>query len=210
MRLPRGYLSYSAYTLWKSNKEAFRKRYYHNEEGFSTIETRFGKKIAKMIENGWCCEGLMCEGTKEYKIEIEIVPGLTLLGFIDNFIEDTLSIVEYKSGHKCKKGKAPWNSLKVFRHKQLDFYSLLVLLKFGKFNPKTHLQWLETEFKKEVREFAGIELKELSKGSGLKLTGHIETFDREIEDWELDVLKEDIIKVAEEINQDYEKFRNNK
>lgn len=199
--LPRGYLSYSAFTLWQSDKDRFRKKYYLGEDDFQTAETIFGHQIAKKLEDGEKIEGVKEYEKAEKKIEVQLIEGLKILGYLDGFTEDTLKIVELKTGHVNKDGKAPWDNLKVRRHKQLVFYCLLVNLKYGKYNPDVTLQWLETEFKEDQIEFNGHILT--AKSKTLELTGKIETFERHIEQWELDKLKEDIIKVAEEISNDY-------
>jgi len=209
--LPKKYLSYSAYKLWKSSKTGYRKRYYLNEQNFETPQSMFGKHIARKIEEGWFCKGLLYKGIKEKKIEVELVEGLKILGYMDCFDEDSLSIVEYKTGHlSLKDKKPPWSDLKVYKHKQLDFYTLLTNLKYGKYNPKIHLQWLETSFEKETRMFNGKKVEQLGRGKKLKLTGNIETYERLIEDWELEKLKEDIIKVALEITEDYKLWKTKK
>lgn len=209
--LPRGYLSYSAYTLWNQSKDRFARKYFLGEDDFSTAETEFGKKIAEQLETERDDE-IIPYTHSEYDIKEELVPGLMLLGRLDGFDEDTLKVSEIKSGHRNKDGKAPWDRLKVRKHKQLPFYCLLVLLKFGKYNPDVTLQWLETEFKKDKIEFDGHVLEELGKGRKLRLTGYRETFDRHIEQWEIDNIKEDIILAAKEIHEAYEQFRkrNNK
>lgn len=199
--LPRKYLSYSAFDLWLKNPEAYRRKYYLGEPDFQTAETMFGKTIAEKLEGGHAPEGLMLYKNKEYRIEVELEEGLRLLGYLDAFNEDDLSILEFKTGHLDSKGKVPWDKVKVQKHKQLVFYSLLVKLKYGKVNPKVHLQWLETKFQKESREFNGHILE--AEGKRLELTGRIETFERRIYKWEIDKMKEEIIKVAKEISNDY-------
>lgn len=209
--LPQGYLSQSAYVLWKTSRNSFYKKYFLREESFETTETRFGKQTADKLEVERD-DGIIPYKTSEYNIKEEVVPGLWLLGRLDGFDEDTLKVSEIKTGHKNKAGKSPWDNVKVRKHKQLPFYCLLVQLKFGKYNPDVTLQWLETEFKKDKIEFDGHVLEELGKGKNLELTGYREIFDRHIEQWEIDNIKEDIILAAKEIHEAYEQFRkrNNK
>lgn len=206
--LPRGYLSYSAYSLWQSDKTRFRQKYYEGIDNFQTAETIFGHKIAKSLEDGQKIEGIKEYEKAEKKIEVELVEGLKILGYLDGFTEETLKIIELKTGHLDKNGKAPWDNLKVRRHKQLVFYCLLVNLKYGKYNPDVTLQWLETEFKREQIEFDGHIL--LGETKNLELTGRVETFDRHIEQWELDKMKEDIIRVALEISNDFTAYEQGK
>lgn len=207
--LPRGYLSQSAYVLWKQSKDRFRRKYYEGEPDFETAETRFGKEFADKLEKERGDEVIPYK-LSEYDIKVEVEPTLWLLGRLDGFDEDTLKVSEIKSGHKNKKGKAPWDAVKVRKHVQLPFYCLLVELKFGKYNPDVTLQWFETEFKNESIEFDGHELSTQTRN--LQFTGYTEQYDRHIEQWEIDRLKEDVISVAKEIHYDYEQFRktNNK
>jgi hypothetical protein len=196
------YLSWSAYSLWKSNKEQYRKRYYTLEAPFETVETRFGKSVASKLERGESIDGVMVCSHPEYKIEVEL-DGVKLLGFIDCFDMEKLQIVEFKTGHKNPKGKVPWDRLKVHKHQQLVFYSVLVELFHGKVHPTVILQWLETDFKTKEIEFQGHTLTAGSKD--LFLTGNIKTFKRKIAKWEKENLKKDILLVAKEIHEDYNK-----
>jgi hypothetical protein len=191
--------------MWKTSKDSYRKRYYENEDPFESTETRFGKKIADELEADDRVVG------SETSFDVELIPGLRLIGRLDSFDEDTLEIIEYKTGHMTAKGQIPWNNVKVRKHGQLVFYPILVLLKYGKFNPVVKLKWLETKFKDNTVEFDGHVLK--GKTKELELTGREETFIRTIADYEIDKMKEDIIRVAEEISNDYteyEKDRNTK
>jgi hypothetical protein len=199
--LPRNYLSYSAWQLWQSDKTRFRNKYYLGIDTFETAETIYGKQIAKRLEDGEKIEGVEEYEKAEKSIKVELIPGLMLLGYLDGFTEENLKIVELKSGHADRKGKAPWDNLKVRRHKQLPFYCLLVQLKYGTYNPDVTLQWLETEFKSKEMEFDGHILTTQSRE--LELTGRVETFERHIEQWELDKMKEDIIRISLEISEDY-------
>lgn len=199
--LPRGYLSYSAFTLWQSDKNRFRNKYYLGVDDFQTTETIFGHKIARKLEDGEKIEGVKEYEKAEKKIQVVLDDGLKILGYLDGFTEDTLKIIELKTGHLDRKGKKPWDNLKVRKHKQLVFYCLLVKLKYGKYNPDVTLQWLETDFVKETMEFEGHILE--AKSNKLELTGKIETFERHIEEWELEKMKEEIIRVAEEISEDF-------
>lgn len=199
--LPRAYLSYSAFTLWKSNRGGFRRRYYLNEKPFETSETIFGKTIATHLEEGGEIKGIIKPEKAEFKISVTIDDGLQLLGYLDGFDPTTLAITEFKTGHMSKDGKVPWDSVKVKKHKQLDFYSLLVNEKYGKFNPWVTLQWMETAFVKKTVLFDGHELE--ASSTELKLTGKIKTFKRRIMNREIKAIKSEIIKVALEITEDY-------
>jgi len=207
--LPRPYLSYSAYKLWKTSKEGYRKRYYLNEDPFKTVETMFGNKIGKIVEDEEHSDNevlsqLINYPEKEYRIEAEH-KGLNLLGYLDQFNPETLSILEMKTGHKSLKGKSPWDRIKVQKHEQLVFYSMLVELKFGKVDPVAILQWLETDFEIESRDVMGHKVEASTRN--LILTGNIETFKRRIYKWEREKMKKEVLQVAEEITKDYNEYR---
>jgi len=191
-------LSYSGWKLWKSSKDAYRKRYYENIKPFETPETIFGHQMARTLEEDSSIVG------SEYEIRVTLKEGLKLLSYLDSFDEATLSITEFNSGHLDPKGNAPWSNLKVAKHKQLDFYSMMVKEKFGKVNPKVTLKWYETEFAKETREFQGHILEGTTKK--LRLTGREETFTRSISEWERKKIREEVLLAAEEITKDYEEY----
>lgn len=205
--LPRGYLSYSAFTLWRSDKNRFRNKYYLGLDSFETAETIFGHKIARSLEEGGLIKGVEKYEKAEKMIRVTLPEGFDILGYLDGFTEETLKIVEIKTGHLSKDGKVPWDRLKVRRHKQLVYYALLVNLKYGTYNPIVTLQWLETEFKDKQIEFQGHTLT--AKTKNLELTGRVETFQREISPWELDKMLEEIILTAKEISDDYTLWQTN-
>ncbi len=198
--LPRGYLSYSAWNLWNTNKEEFRKRYYEGKPSINTPETIFGKKIAKRLEDGHKFEGIEYE-VAEMKLEVKLVGNLKLLSYLDGFNPKFLSIVEIKTGHKNKDGKVPWDNVKVAKHRQLDFYSMMVKKSYGNVNNNCTLIWLETKFKTKETEFDGHILN--SDSRELELTGYKKEFSRNIKEWERKKIEKDIIKSALEISEDY-------
>lgn len=194
-------LSWSGYSLWKSSKDSYRKRYYENQKPFETAETIFGKKIAEMLEQDETVIG------SETPIEITLKNGLKLVSFLDSFDEKTHSIVEYKTGHLSKDGKCPWSKIKVAKHKQLDWYSMMVKKKYGKVNPVVTLIWLETAFKQKSVTFLGHTLTDQSRE--LELTGKKEIFKRRIPQWQRDMLEKDIIKTSKEITKDFIAYEKN-
>jgi len=201
--LPREYISYSAYSLWKKDRGAFRRRYYENEKPFETAETLFGKTIADHLEQLKSIEGLDVYGTPEHKIEVEY-KGIKILGYLDDFDPKGLRFNEFKTGHLSPEGKAPWDRVKVQKHEQLVFYSMLVEMKYGKVDPVCCLKWMETSFINKSVEFEGHTLETQSRE--LKLTGKILTFKRKIYKWERENLKKEIIKTVLEISNDYKKY----
>ena len=211
--LPKGYLSYSAMELWLRDREGYRQRYYLKEDWFSTPYTEFGNVVGEALENrDWDypalapVRGQIPQGTHpEHLIEVEI-NGVPILGKLDDFDLQDFSIEEYKTGIR-NDGKAPWDRVKVRKHKQLTLYTLMVKHKYGTYNPKIKLTWMETEWGricKEV-EFGGSKIQECELG--LRLTGHVEVFKRTIAEWELDRLEVIIRETAEEISEDYKLWK---
>lgn len=189
----RGYLSWSSYNLWRTNRNEYRRRYYLNEKAFESAATLFGKIVHKKFEEDESIVG------SETSIEVKIDEGLTLLGYIDSLHPETLLVIDFKTG------RDPWNDTKVSRHGQLVFYAMLVLLKHGTYNPKCELHWHETRNKKRSVEFDGHTLE--ADSGELELTGRIEIFSRKIYRWELEKLRQNVLLAAKEIHQDYEKWQ---
>jgi len=205
MTLPKPYLSYSAYYLWKTNKDAFRRRYYLNEKSPDTPETLFGKKCAEDDEKTF--DPRYTES--EYKIDIPKF-GTVLHGRLDKFDPVRLKFLDRKTGHADKDGKAPWDKVKVHKSIQLVWYSLLIKEKFGKVDPVCHIVWQETEWVKDTREFAGMTLPQIGKSRELRLTGKVKKFRRRIYEWERKKLLFDIKVVISQIAEDYDKYKADK
>lgn len=204
INLPRPYISYSAYNLWKKDRAAFRRRYYDNEKPFETPETIFGKTIADQLEKLQVIEGLEVYGTPEHKIEVEY-KGIRILGYLDDFDPKGLRFQEFKTGHLAPDGRAPWDQVKVRKHEQLVWYSMLIEMKYGKVDPVCHLKWLETRFKKKTIVSMGHTLE--SESRDLELTGLIKVFPRRIFKWERENLKREILKVTKDISDDFEDYK---
>lgn len=214
--LPKKYLSYSAIDLWQRDKDSYRLRYYLNDPYFSTPYTEFGNVVGEALEHrDWDnpilapVRGKVPQGTHpEHKIEVEIA-GVPILSYLDDFHLQTYAIEEYKTGIRDAQGKAPWDRIKVRKHKQLTLYTLMVWRKYGSWNPEIQLTWMETAWGQVCREveFAGAKIQECSKS--LYLTGHVETFKRTIREWELLRIEEIIRTVAEEISEDYKTWQQN-
>ncbi len=204
LNLPKKYLSYSSWSLWKKNKDQFRRKYYLNEQPFETVETIFGKKIARMLESDdSSLVNIPRYPISEKQIEVEI-NGVPVKGYLDTFDDIAFSFMEYKTGHANKLGVPPWDRVKVAKHDQLPFYSTLIKNKFGKVDNITYLHWLPTRWKVKTIEYMGHTLYADSRE--LELTGEVETFKRNIFQWERDLIDADILKVALEISEDYTAF----
>lgn len=201
LELPRGYLSYSAYALWKRDRGAFRQKYYYGAPSFETPETMYGRDIAKAFENN---DPRVAHVPRypisEHSIKIAY-KGITLLGYIDSYDPARHAFLEYKTGHTRKDGSAPWSQLLVAKHEQLDFYSLLIELKEGSVARECELIWLETEKKYKSTDFEGISLQ--SSTYTLELTGRVERFARKIYAYDRKAIAQEIVRVAHDIATDY-------
>lgn len=203
--LPRLYISYSQYILWKKNKDAYRRRYYENEPSFENVETKFGKQVAEWLESGDPrVKHIPNYASREHDIEV-MIEGTKVIGRLDGFSLEKLRFLDHKSAHVDKDGKPPWNKVKVRQLEQLPFYSMLVKEQYGKVDNVCHLIWIETEFKENTVEFDGHILK--AKGRELCLTGRVKKFRRVIREFERKRIKEDLLKTIKEIQEDYAKYK---
>lgn len=209
LNLPKKYLSYSAISLWRKSKDQYREKYYENGPSFETVETIFGNHIGRLMENPEevakhpVLSTIPNYPVKEHPIIVEI-GGVKIMGYLDQFHDEKLAFIEMKTGHPNKDGKAPWDRVKVMKHDQLPFYSLLIEKKYGKVEPYCQLVWLETAFQKKSKEFAGHVLE--AEGRELVLTGKVEVFKRRIAKWERERIEKMIVDTAAEISADYTKY----
>lgn len=205
--LPKPYLSYSQINLWLKNKNQYRERYYQNKKSPETIETIYGKAIAKILEDpieiakNPTLSLVPRYAEPEFEIKIE-VDGIPVLGFLDSYNPDTHSFYEYKTSHLNT-----WNDVSVSRHLQLPFYNFLIKEAHGKVDRVCHLIWIETRFKKQKIEYDGHELQ--ANGRELELTGKIQVFKRTIPKWERDWVKQLLTTTAKEIDEDYKYYTRN-
>jgi hypothetical protein len=209
--LPKGYLSYSSMNLWWSSKDQYRMKYYSTDSyDIDTVYTRFGKQIALTLESKEKTKAHPVLSTiplypqREYPLLHEI-EGVPIKGFIDSFDKRHKKIIEIKTGIR-KDNKKPWDAVRVRKHEQVLLYSLLVKDLLGSVHPVVKLIWLETAWK-EVCQTTVFGQKEFqSCAPDLALTGHFEVFDRVIEDWEHDRMRQLIVQTATEISEDYSRY----
>lgn len=210
--LPRGYLSYSSMRLWQSSKDQFRQKYYSAQAyDLETHYTRFGKEIAETLEDKKKVKAhpvlstVPLYATAEYPLIFEI-EGVPIKGYIDSFDKRHKRIIEIKTGIR-KDGAAPWSLSKVKKHDQVLLYSLGIKELLGSVHPIVKLIWLETCWKEKCVETQFGEQSFKTCNPGLDLTGHFEVFERKIEDWEHDWMRQQIVKIATEISEDYSRYQ---
>lgn len=192
--LPRTYLSWSAMSIWQTNKERFRREYYENGKKLDTKYLRFGKGIAKMIEDGSHVEllpDLPVYPVREYEIRTEI-HGVPILSFLDGDNPDGNYFGEYKTG------KHPWDQVKVQKHDQLVFYAAAKKSKTGIIPDYCLLHWIETKDDNgDPSDFWRLVDNEIS------VTGRVETFRRDFDEREIHRIEQTILQTANEISEDY-------
>lgn len=199
----RDYISWSSFQVWHKNKDEYRRRYYENESGFSSQEMAFGKEVGEMLENNHeSLKHIPRYNTPEYRIELKC-DGYKILAYLDTFCKDTFAIGEYKTSHTTKDGKVPWTQKKVNKHRQLDWYSMLVKESLGKVKNEVWLAWLETDWEENFITYQG---HKFSQGRRLKLTGKVEIFKRKIYEKDRKKIKKEIEKTVRAIDKDFRSY----
>lgn len=184
------YLSWSQYSLWQKSKREFWKRYGLGEDRSANKYFAKGRELGEALENGEDSEKstddllslVLLEVPKldimEYKSEVVLKDGSKILSYIDSCDALGEEFYEYKSG------KIPWTQEKVEAHDQLLFYALSLYIMSGRTNvPDCSLIWVETEQTDE----------------GLKYTGVVEVFIREISVEDVEEFEDKLIKAIQEI-----------
>lgn len=194
MKTNRNYLSWSQYSLWKSSKLQFYKRYVLGETGPILKAWDKGTEFSNYKETGeipiYVTDPLLKQvadevpslDIMEYKLEVKIGE-YNLLSYIDSCDFELNEFLEYKTG------KDEWNQTLVNKHEQLDFYALCIYIKSNEtILPKCTLYWIEVE---DI---------EMTDGSIEKrYTGRIEKFEREFTEEDMVVMMSKIINVLKEI-----------
>lgn len=195
--LPKRHLSWSQFDKWKRNPKQYMAEYFENGKKLDTKYLRFGKGIAKMIEDGSYKElipDLHVYDKPEFQVNVTY-EGVNLLSYIDSY-DETLNVFdEYKTG------KNPWDQAKVQKHGQLLFYATALSILKGDMPFFCDLYWIETSDEPADPDdfWAQAEKK-------LAVTGKIVPFRRNFDEREIVRMKAEIVKVASEISEAYQKF----
>ncbi|MES2408794.1 MAG: hypothetical protein V4509_00655 [Patescibacteria group bacterium] len=187
--LPKKYLSWSQLNLWNSNKERYIKEYFENQEKLDTKYLQFGKQNAEEREN----RALETGQFTEFELKV-IVMGVPVLGYLD-FYDQNLNVFE-----EDKTGKIPWTQARVQKHDQIPFYATLLKHSFGKIPEYCVLNWIETE--DTISESNG----PFSNNKGVRKTGKIIPFKRELDYREVERMEELLVKTAVEISDAYKEW----
>ncbi len=197
MILPKKHLSWSAINCWMSNPERFRREYFENGQKLDTKYLRFGKGIAKLIEEGKHKEllpDLVVYEKPEFEIRVEVM-GVPMLAYLDGYDPVNNVFLEYKTG------KIPWTQAKVQKHDQLTLYATMLKALTGKMPEYCDLYWIETQDGSvEVDDFWRTNEQQIN------VTGKIVPFHREFDEREVDRMEFLIQKTADEISDAYQEF----
>lgn len=196
----KNYVSYSSLKLWESNPNEYRRIYYEGKPRPDSIYTRFGKHIHDQLEKyDDFYKEIDRTGLREQQILVTI-SGVKVKAYID-YIDLRIPLIrDYKTSIK------PWTPAKVQDHEQLPFYSLLVEHQFGIKVRDVDILWLETQHRQPTIKRGGVTI---SGEKELFLTGYWEIIKRpyKVTASERKRLKDWLIKTANEIQIDYEKYR---
>lgn len=144
MNLPRkdkegnSYLSYSQISLFKKDREEYRKQYILNEPFTGNAYTDFGSKVGKALELNDFSQGFTQseQGTlkrvprlDEFEKEVKLTypdHGFYVVGYIDTIKSDLSILHDYKTG-----GKGKEHQYQQPEYTQLCYYSLAIKQQYG-------------------------------------------------------------------------------
>lgn len=143
MITPKDHFSYSQYTLFQSSPAWYFKRYFKGIEYNGGFE--FGRKVADSLEKDICPTAelkLLNTFIKKYPImdyEISVeLDGIPIYARFDGFDDTGLELGEYKTGDI----KYPWTQSRADRHVQIDWYYLMIYLKYKELIKKATLHYI--------------------------------------------------------------------
>lgn len=195
--LPKPHLSWSQMDCWERNPVRYRKEYFESGHKLDTKYLRFGKGIAKMIEEGKhkdLLPDLVVYDSPEFEINTTVLE-VPILSFIDSYDSANNVFREYKTG------KNPWTQAKVIKHGQLAFYAVALKHSTGKIPEYCDLDWIETkEGALEVDDFWRENEKQV------QVTGKIKSFHKRFSEAEVERMEKRIRKAAEGISKAYQEF----
>lgn len=117
------------------------------------------------------------------------------MGYIDSFDPEHKRFLEYKTGHQ------PWDAVRVAKHEQLDFYSLMIKRTEGSVHNTCMLLWMPTKKVQKCIDFDGLEL--CSDEYTIAFDGELQSFERTIYEYERKAIEKEIYQVAKDIAEDY-------
>ena len=213
--LPRaGKFHWSDYTTYKSSPATYIKRFFYGQDNLNTKAIQFGSEFMRLMEfepDNPLVVDIPRHPHIEYDLQCMlggIVPILTHPDSID--IDNTLGIYEYKTALE----ERAWNSRMLYKQKQISFYQTCVRELKGHFNPDdNYIVEIRTK-RRASHTIDGVEWNsiEASKYQEVeRATDESEGYvppilhRRIVTETEMDLLRDDIIKVALEVSALYKK-----
>lgn len=224
--LPRdGKLHWSCYVSWTggklgntsvSGKKGYIKRFFHGEDNLNTKAIQFGSYIMDLMEHN-PTHPMVADIPRFDHIEYDLN---TMVGDIhinthpDSVdIDNTLAVYEYKTAMEHR----AWNSKMVYKQKQISFYQMCIRELKGTWNPMDNfIVEIPTERIATEKDDSGIEWEIVEReekylevtratnpdGSYWPTIMH----NRPVSEKEIDLLKDDVIRVGHEISDVYKSF----
>lgn len=223
--LPRdGRLHWSCYVTWtggkigntsRSGMNVYKKRFFHGEDNLNTKAIQFGSLIMELLEFNNTHE-LVADIPRHPHIEYDLncmvgnVPINTHPDSVD--IDNTLGVYEYKTALEHR----AWNSKMVYKQKQISFYQMCIRELKGTFNP-TDNYIVEIPTKRISTttedgsdwEIVGVKDKYLEVTRDTLPDGTyvpVKKHQRIVTETEIDILKDDVIRVGNEVSEHYKLF----
>jgi len=120
----------------------------------------------------------------------------------------TTRFYDYKTGRPKPDGSPRWTDVETAKTKQLVYYSLFLQELNGSVEDLCHLIWLPTHYVKKTIAMGEHVLESNSKD--VEWNGEVHVFSRTIREYERKAAREEIIRVAQEISDDYAKYKKEK
>lgn len=192
--LPKGYLSSSQIDMWESSKATYRKTYYENAPRITTPEMRFGSESAANREKGIHDEipEHLRYDLPEFKLDV-LVEGVRCIGAID------CCHSSFKMFREDKTGVKPWTDVLVQKREQLVMYATLLKYQTGIMPDYCDLVWIETKRLDSTGVWS-------ANKKVIVATGYVKSFRRNFEKKEIDRMVKKILRVAQDISEDYNRY----
>lgn len=223
--LPReGKLHWSCYVSWTGGKlgntsasgvKGYEKRFFLGHDNLRTKAIEFGSHIMHLMEFEPDHE-MVLDIPRYNHIEYDLncmvgdVPINTHPDSVD--IDNTLGVYEYKTALEHR----AWNSKMVYKQKQISFYQMCIRELKGNWNPTDNyiveiptkridseiVDGVEWEIVERADKYLEVTRDTLTDGSYVPTKLHR----RIVTEAEIDVLKEDVIRVGHEVSAHYKSF----
>lgn len=191
------YISYSQHSKWKTSIKEYIRSYFFGERFEGNAYTDFGTKIGEALENNDFSaftereEAVLSMVTRldEFERQIKLDLGeFYVMGYIDTNDKDCKILIDYKTGDL--------NKVAVYeddKYDQLVIYAAAIEQETGKLPEQAHVELIE----RTGNAF---------RGETLELGREVVQIPQDISPEKVAQVKEDVIKVAQEISDYYAVF----